>query len=183
MVYNIKLFWRMAYRTFFRSRGTNGELRGKRIGFVLFFYLVWPLYTLFTWAFLLLDDLLFPGYKTRRVEKPLFILGNFRNGSTYLFRLLAQDSSTFTCLRTADIFFAPSVTQKKLLIGMTHLDAVLGHPIKNFLMWLDKSTLGQVHIHPTGLFEPEEDENLLLHAWSSFFICFMFPYWDEIPSY
>ena len=183
MVYNISLFMRLAYRSIFKSRGTNGELKGKRLGFMLLFYLVWPIYTLWTWAFLLLDDLLFPGYKMKAVEKPLFILGNFRSGSTYLYRLFSHDASTFTSLRTADIFFAPSVTQKKLLHVVASVDSEIGHPLKNFLLHLDKRTLGQVHIHHVGLFEPEEDENILLHIWSSFFIGFMFPFWKDLPRY
>lgn len=183
MTYNFRLFWRMAYRSFFHTRGTHGEMRGKRRNFVLLFYALWPAYTLITWLFLLLDDLLFPAYKRQPVEKPLFIIGNFRSGSTFLHRLLARDGGVFTSLRVADIFFAPSVTQKKLLGLAARLDALLGHPLKKLLTSVDRRSLGQVRIHRISLFKPEEDENLLLHAWSTFFIVFLFPFLDELPPY
>ena len=40
---------------------------------------------------------------------------------------------------------------------------------------------GCVNIHRTSFFEPEEDENILLHIWSTFFIGVMFPFFDELP--
>jgi len=183
LVYNFRLFWRMAYRSFFHTRGTHGELKGKRLKFVLLFYTLWPAYTLLTWFFFLLDDLLFPRYKHQPIHKPLFIIGNFRSGSTFLQRLLARDGGVFTSLRVADIFFAPSVTQKKLLGWLNRLDAALGHPLKRLLTGIDRRSLGQVRIHRISLFQPEEDENLLLHAWSSFFVVFLFPFLDEMPPY
>lgn len=183
MTYNLRLFWRMAYRSFFQTKGTHGELRGKRLRFVLLFYALWPAYALLTHLFFLLDDLLFPAYKQQPIEKPLFIMGNFRSGSTFLHRLLARDGGVFTTLRVADIFFAPSVTQKKFLGLATRLDALLGHPFKNLLAGLDRHSLGQVRIHRIGLFKPEEDENLLFHAWSTFFVVFLFPFLDELPPY
>ncbi len=183
MTYNFRLFWRMARRSFFHTRGTHGELRGKRLNFVLLFYALWPAYTVLTHIFFLLDDLFFPGYKRQPVEKPLFILGNFRSGSTFLHRLLSRDGGTFTSLRVADIFFAPSVTQKKLLGLAARFDALLGHPLKRLLTGVDQRSLGQVRIHRISLFKPEEDENILLHAWSTFFVSLMFPFLDEMPPY
>ena len=50
--------------------------------FLLLFYTVWPAWTVFTWACLLLDDLLFPAYKQQEIDKPLFIIGNFRSGDS-----------------------------------------------------------------------------------------------------
>ncbi len=183
MVYNFRLFLRMTRRSFFHTRGTQGELKGKRLNFVLLFYAVWPAYTILTWSLFLLDDIFFPAYKRQPVEKPLFILSNFRCGSTFLHRLLAHDTETFTCLRTADIFFAPSVIQKKFLRLATRLDTTLGSPLKHLLDSLDRNSLGKVRIHAISLFEPEEDENLLLHAWSTFFVSFLFPFLEEMPPY
>src|SRR5664279_1611006 len=108
MTYNFQLFWRMTVRSLFQSKNTFGELRPKRLKFLLIFYVVWPIFTAITWFFFLLDDLLFPGYKQQPIEKPLFILGNFRSGSTFLHRLLSRDMEMFTSLRTWDIFLMPS---------------------------------------------------------------------------
>ena len=183
MTYNFKLFWRMAVRSFFGTRGTHGRLTRKRVLFLLLFYTVWPAWTVFTWACLLLDDLLFPAYKQQEIDKPLFIIGNFRSGSTFLHRLLSRETETFTSLRTWDIFITPSITQRKISGAFAALDRVFGSPLKRFLVNFDRRSLGQVKIHPISLFEPEEDENILLHAWSTFFVSFMFPFLDEMPPY
>ncbi len=183
MTYNLRLFWRMAVRSFFGTKGTHGQLTRKRLFFILLFYSVWPAWTVFTWFCFLLDDLLFPAYKKQPVEKPLFIIGNYRSGSTFLHRLLSRDNSTFTSMRTWEIFITPSITQRQISRFIGKLDALLGSPLKHFLVNIDKRGLGQVKIHRISLFEPEEDENILLHIWSTSFVGFLFPFLDEMPPY
>ncbi len=183
MTFNFRLFWRMSVRSFFRTAHTHGALTRKRIIFLLLFYTFWPAMVAFTWACFLLDDLLFPAYRKQPVEKPLFILGNFRSGSTFLHRLLARDSTTFTCLRTWDIFMMPSISQRRIYQALGRLDAWLGGPAMKFLKRFDARFLGHVRIHKIGLFEPEEDEMLLMYAWSSFFVGILFPFLDELPPY
>lgn len=183
MAYNFRLFWRLAYRSVFKSKDTYGKLTRKRITFLLIFYTVWPGWSLFTWLCFFLDDLLFPAYKQQAIEKPLFILGNFRSGSTFLHRLLSRDADMFTSLRTWDIFLMPSITQRKMFRGMAKIDRIFGSPLVNTLRNIDKQSLGKVHIHKISLFEPEEDENILLHAWSTFFVSFLFPFLDDMPPY
>jgi len=183
MTYNFRLFWRMAIRSFFKTKDTYGKLTGKRIRFLAIFYTIWPLWTAFTWLCFLLDDLLFPAYKKQPVEKPLFILGNFRSGSTFLHRLLSRDAATFTSLRTWDIFLMPSITQRKLFRGLARIDHVFGGHLVRLLKSIDQRSLGKVRIHKISLFDPEEDENILLHAWSTFFISLLFPFLDELPPY
>ena len=112
MTYNFRLFWRMFYRSFFKSKGTPARLTPKRLIFIVPFFLVWPLGSLVHWFCFFLDDIFFPGHKTQPIDKPLFILGNFRSGSTFLHRLLSRDNN-FTSLTIWDIYLAPSVTQKK----------------------------------------------------------------------
>ncbi len=183
MTYNFRLFWRMAYCSIFRASNTHGQLKPKRIFFLLLFYTVWPAWTVFTWLCFGLDDLLFPGHKTQPVERPLFILGNFRSGSTFLHRLLSRDTSNFTSLRTWDIFITPSITQRKISQFFDRIDNFFGAHLKRFLLNIDQRSLGQVRIHRISLFEPEEDENILLHAWSTYFVAVLFPFLDELPPY
>lgn len=183
MMYNFRLFWRMAYRSFFKSKGTYGQLTPRRLGFILLFYSVWPAWSVFTWLCFHLDDLIFPAYKKQPIEKPLFILGNFRSGSTFLHRLLSRDSDTFTSLRTWDIFLMPSITQRMMFRGMARIDRIFGSPLVKWLKNFDKRSLGQVRIHKISFFEPEEDENILLHAWSTFFVSLLFPFLDDLPPY
>ncbi|MBI5933602.1 MAG: sulfotransferase [Chloroflexi bacterium] len=183
MNYNFKLFWRMAYRSFFQWKNTPARLTRKRFIFLALFYLVWPIGSLFHWLGFFLDDIFFPAHKTQPIEKPLFLLGNFRSGSTFLHRLLSRDATTFTSLTIWDIYLAPSVTQKKLTQFVFRLDARLGGHLNRALRAFDKRTLGKFRIHPISFFQPEEDENILFHNWSSYFVSYLFPFMDEMPRY
>ena len=180
---NFRLFWRTTYRSFFKAETTPARLTRKRIIFLLLFYAIWPIGQLVHWTCFLLDDLLFPGHKSQKIEKPLFILGNLRSGSTFLHRLLSRDSETFTSLTTWDIYLTPSVTQKKITQFVSHLDHQLGGHLHRLLHEFDRRTLGQFKIHRISFFQPEEDENILLHLWDSFWVTFLFPFMDEMPNY
>jgi hypothetical protein len=180
---NFRLFWRTTYRSFFKARNTPAHLTRKRIIFLLLFYAVWPIGQLIHWMCFFLDDILFPGHKTQKIEKPLFILGNLRSGSTFLHRLLSRDSDTFTSLTTWDIYLTPSVTQKKLTQLVSRLDYKLGGHLHRLLHEFDRRTLGRFKIHRISFFQPEEDENILLHLWDSFWVTFLFPFMDEMPNY
>jgi len=184
MHYNIRLFWRTFYRSFFASKNTPARLVRKRIIFLSLFYLVWPVGSLIHWFCFWLDDILFPAYKEQPIDKPLFILGNLRSGSTFLHRLLSRDSETFTSLTTWDIYLTPSVTQKKITQFISRLDKkYLGGVLHRILFAFDRATLGRIKIHPISFFQPEEDENIHLHIWDGYFVTFLFPFMDEFPDY
>jgi len=184
MHYNFRLFWRTFYRSFFDSKNTPARLVKKRIIFLILFYVVWIPGSLMHWFFFWLDDILFPAHKTQSIEKPLFILGNLRSGSTFLHRLLSRDSETFTSLTTWDIYLTPSVTQKKITQFVSRLDKkYLGGFLHRILFAFDRATLGKIKIHPISFFQPEEDENIHLHIWDGYFVTFLFPFMDEFPDY
>jgi omega-hydroxy-beta-dihydromenaquinone-9 sulfotransferase len=183
MVYNFRLFWRTTYRSFFASKNTPAPLTRKRIIFLLLFYLVWPIGSLVHWFCFFLDDILFPAHKTQPIEKPLFILGNLRSGSTFLHRLLSRDSDTFTSLTIWDIYLTPSVIQKKITQFIARLDKKLGGHLHRLLREFDRRTLGKFKIHRISFFQPEEDENILFHIWDSLWVSFLFPFMDEFPNY
>jgi hypothetical protein len=183
MTYNFWLFWRVAYRSFLKSKDTPARLTRKRLTFITLFYLVWPIGSLFIWLGFLLDDIFFPAYKKHPVDKPLFILGNFRSGSTFLHRLLSRDTENFTSLTTWDIYLAPSVTSKKIVKAIARVDRAIGSPLKRAALAFDQRSLGKVRIHRISFFQPEEDENILMHAWSTYFVSFLFPFMDEMPPY
>jgi omega-hydroxy-beta-dihydromenaquinone-9 sulfotransferase len=183
MHYNFRLFWRTTYRSFFASKNTPARLVRKRIIFLVLFYLVWPIGSLIHWFCFFLDDIFFPAYKNQPIEKPLFILGNLRSGSTFLHRLLSRDSETFTSLTTWDIYLTPSVTQKKITQFFARIDNKLGGHLHRALHAFDRATLGKIKIHQISFFQPEEDENIHLHIWDGFFVTFLFPFMDEFPNY
>ncbi|MCK6584355.1 MAG: sulfotransferase [Anaerolineales bacterium] len=184
MHYNFRLFWRTFYRSFFDSKNTPARLTKKRIIFLLLFYVVWIPGSLVHWFCFWLDDILFPAHKMQKIEKPLFILGNLRSGSTFLHRLLSRDSETFTSLTTWDIYLTPSVTQKKITQFVSRLDKkYFNSALHRLLYAFDRATLGKFKIHPISFFQPEEDENIHLHIWDGFFVTFLFPFMDEFPNY
>lgn len=183
MPYNLENFLRTAYLSLSAPDHSPARLTRKRILFLLLFYTVWPIGTLIHWFCFLLDDIFFPGYKTQPIEKPLFIIGNLRSGSTFLHRLLSRDSETFTSLTTWDIYLTPSVVQKKITQWISRLDRRLGGHLHRLLYEFDRRTLGRYKIHPISFFQPEEDENLLFHIWDSYWISFLFPFADQLPDY
>ena len=184
MKYNFRLFWRTFYRSFFDNKNPPARLTRKRLLFLILFYSVWPLGALMHWFFFWLDDILFPAHKTHVVEKPLFILGNLRSGSTFLQRLLSRDDQTFTSLTTWDIYLTPSVTQKKITQLISRFDKkFLNGILHKWLYAFDKATLGKIKIHPISFFKPEEDENIHLHIWDGYFVFFLFPFANEFPNY
>src|SRR5258706_4040650 len=163
MHYNFRLFWRTTCRSFFAAKNTPARLTRKRIIFLALFYLVWPIGSLIHWFCFFLDDVFFPAYKNQSIEKPLFILGNLRSGSTFLHRLLSRDAETFTSLTTWDIYLTPSVTQKKITQFFARIDNKFGGHVHRALHAFDRATLGKIKIHQISFFQPEDDENIHLH--------------------
>lgn len=182
MTYNFRLFWRMTYKAWFKAANTPGRLTRKRIFFLLLFYTVWPAVTVFNWICFGLDELLFPAYKDQPIEKPLFIISNYRSGSTFLHRMLSEDKN-FTSMRTWDMYITPSITQRKLVKGIDAIDKLIGSPIRRLIVAIDKAGLQKVDIHPISFLEPEEDENILMHNWTSMMVLYLFPFLDEMPPY
>jgi hypothetical protein len=184
MKYNFSLFWRTFYRSFFKSKNTTARLTRKRFLFLALFYTIWPVGMAIHWFCFWLDDILFPAYKDHPIEKPLFIIGNLRSGSTFLHRLLSRDAETFTSLTTWDIYLTPSVTQKKLTQFVSRIDKkYFNNTLHRALFAFDERTLGKIKIHPISFFQPEEDENIHLNIWDGYFVTFLFPFMDEMPNY
>lgn len=183
MLYNFSLFFKSFYKSFFRARGTHARLTRKRISFLVLFYIVWPLWGAIVWFTFLLDHVFFPGFRRQPIRKPLFILGNFRSGSTFLHRLIARDRSQFTSATTWDIFLSPSITLTKFFAAMRAIDRIFGSPLTKALKAFDQRTLGKVEIHRISFFKPEEDENFLLHMWSSSFAGMLFPFMEDYEKY
>jgi hypothetical protein len=183
MKYNFKQFFRSFYKSLFRSKCTHARLTRKRIGFLILFYSVWPIWGIIVWFTFFLDHLFFRRFPSQCIDKPLFITGNFRSGSTYLQRLIAKDNKQFASARTWDIFLSPSITLTKLFSSILAVDRLFHNPLRKAFKNFDQRTLGQVDIHRISFFEPEEDENFLLHIWSSYFSGILFPFMEDYRQY
>ena len=121
--------------------------------------LLWiPLRTLLHGTCFLLDYLLFPRLWSQRVERPVFIVGHGRSGTTLMHRLMSADGDSFSYFLYWEMFF-PSLLQKKVIRGIGRLDArLLGGFVNTRLKAWDDKTFGPYrHMHHMSLWNAEED--------------------------
>lgn len=125
---------------------------------------------------LLLDELLFPGYRRVQVGRALFITGIPRSGTSFLQRTLAIDTDRYTSLTTWEALFAPSITQRKIVRGLAAIDRRLGKPAARALEGLTRRFAGALDdVHEVGLGTPEEDYLVLMPAGGCFIMLLAFP--------
>ena len=121
--------------------------------------LLWiPVCALIHSVFFLLDYLLFLRLWSLRVEKPVFVIGHARSGTTLMHRLLSGDSERVSYFLYWEMFF-PSLTQKTLIRWLGRLDQrLLGGRIDARLKAWDDKTFGPYrHMHHMSLWNAEED--------------------------
>jgi len=167
VAFNLRGVLRFTYNSLFKSKGTNYRLTPKRIVLLLISYPAYFLVELVTWVGLVLDEVLFPGYRDVEIEQPVYIVGNPRSGTTFLQRLLARDEETFNSMRTWEMLLAPSITMRKIFWALSSLDRRLGSPLHRVLGMLEESWQEDNVVHRIALRAPEEDEYLLVHIFSS----------------
>jgi hypothetical protein len=173
------------YHALFKSQNTHFRLTKKRVGILLVFYTIFPILELINWIGFLFDDIFFNRYQKQNVSQPVFILGNYRSGTTFLHRLLAMDKRSFTAMSGLEIFLAPSIIQRKIMRGLFDIDRFFGgYVFKLFNKFWDNNVQKHVNFHTMGVTEPEEDESLLVHIWSGIIPWNLFPVMDEgVPEY
>ena len=180
MSFQFKLFGALVFKTLFRTRGTDGRLTPKRI---LVLSILFPAYLTilsFNWIGLLLDEVFFRGYRRQLVEKPMFIVGPPRTGSTLLQRLLAE-SGRFSALKTWEILFAPSVCQKYFWNGVGRVDRILGRPMGRLILAFEARVFRDFNrMHKVGLFEPEEDDPILHNIFATGFAALVLPFRADV---
>jgi hypothetical protein len=151
---------------------------GRYLGRILVMAVFLPpfaLVQLVHWLGLLLDEILFPGYRRVEIREPLFVLGVPRSGTTHVHRVLARDPQ-FTTFSTWECLFAPSVTERRLWMGVGWLDKRLGRPLHRFLDWLEGHVFGGMgQVHRMSLGDPEEDYFALMPALACFILILPFP--------
>ena len=91
MPINIAFFLRFTFIQIFRSSGTNMRLTPQRRKAMLLWYLVIPIHQILTLISYYLDEIFFGAYRRQEIKAPVFVVGNFRSGSSLLQRLLARD--------------------------------------------------------------------------------------------
>lgn len=165
------LIWQL---THLFSGGSRAWLRN-----IILLFIVTPFLLalqLVHWLFFLLDEIFFPKYNNITINKPIFILGIPRSGTTFLHRTLSEDRK-FTSTTLWDCVIAPSVTEKVIYtaIGRIFCPIIKRIPIPQFSFFRKMES-----IHSLGLFEPEEDFLLLLPIFSCFILLVVFPEYGKI---
>jgi hypothetical protein len=166
----------------FKSKGTPGELTPKRFFVLLVIFLLYPI-----WFFSIrlaygLDKLFYPAYHQQKIEQPIFIIGNFRSGTTLLHRLIAKDPQ-FTGMKTWEIYVAPAIIQRKFIQWILRINDLIGNPIRKIINSFEKSLTKYSYMHKTGLTEIEEDSHIFFHIWSTYDLFAFFPFPELIRPY
>jgi hypothetical protein len=165
--FNGKAFGRFLFKSFLKNRGTHYRLTAKRMGVLLLSLGIYLPVELITWAGLMLDDLLFPEYREVEVRQPIFIIGNPRSGTTFLQRLLAKDVDNFFSMKTWEIFAAPSLTMRKIILEGVKVARGVGMSVTKRIKRLERLWAEGNVIHRLALRAPEEDEYLFIHIFTA----------------
>lgn len=182
MLFNYRLLARQLSASFFPRGKPTLRLGSRRIRFLAVFVVAFPALWLFGVFGMCLDNILYPKWRRVAARFPVFIVGNFRSGSTFLLRLLAADRRTFTCMKTWELYFAPSVVQRRFWKGLWAVDGFFGAPLKRRILAIQERLFSEVRLHRVRLQEPEEDEALFYLTWHTLFTCFFFPVvYPELP--
>lgn len=121
-----------------------------------------------------IENLVFSLFGPIKTYPTVFIIGPPRSGTTRMHKLLATDIKTFSSMKMWELFFAPAISQKLLLIGVGKIDALFGAPFFRFIQFVEKKAFQNFnHIHKLGLFNVEEDALILFHLFSSYHLSFL----------
>jgi hypothetical protein len=182
MKLNLRLYFKALWISLFKSKRTPGKLTPKRFFFISIIYLLYPL-----WYFSIrlaygLDQLFYPSYQDQTIEQPIFIIGNFRSGTTLLHRLIGKDPQ-FTGMKAWEIYVAPSIIQRKFIHWILKINTVIGNPIGKIIAIFEKSLKKYNYMHSTSLTEIEEDSQIFLHLWSTYDLFAFFPFPELVRPY
>ena len=185
MYFDAAAFVRYNFRAFFNTRGQHYRLTPRRfLVLVIWLALYIPAQIINRICFLL-DEIFYPRYRQQEIRSPIFIIGNPRSGTTFLHRLMVKDTDSFTAFTVWELMFAPSITQRKLIWALDRLGRWLGRPLSRSASaanrLLKHFKLNQAHV--INLNEAEEDEHILILAWTSESLGSLYPYRDELLPY
>ncbi|MBC2694299.1 MAG: sulfotransferase [Desulfobacteraceae bacterium] len=123
------------------------------------FLFIRPVMLLFNSITLFLDNIFFPEYRRIKIEKPIFIIGHPRSGTTFLHRLLTQ-SQEFAVFEFWQLLF-PSLVARKILAPF-----IMSRIKKGKNTFYYPKSIG----HKMTLGSIEEEELLFYHIFNTQFI-------------
>lgn len=182
MRFNLQLYLKTIQYAFFKSEGTPAKLSPKRFFINLLIFLFWPVWLFSIRIAYLLDNLVYPEHQSQEVKEPVFIVGNFRSGTTLLHRLMAKDDQS-TSFTSWELYLAPSVVGRKFYQWLMKVNYAVGNPARWIIRLFDRIVANEAYMHKIGLNEAEEDGQVFFQVWSSFHLLAFFPFPKLIREY
>ncbi len=132
--------------------------------------------------FRLVDEIFYRNYRKVQIKSPVFIIANPRSGTTFLHRMMSQDSKRFTYMKFAHtLFCAASFVDFAKFVK--RIDDTIGSPLTKLLNRIDeKLYAGWEDIHEMGFNKAEEDEALFAQSMMSSGIFVLFPFFHLIRN-
>ncbi|KYK26300.1 hypothetical protein AYK26_05320 [Euryarchaeota archaeon SM23-78] len=153
--------------------------RPRRILFFIGFALLFGLVFIIVAFFRLLDEIFFPRYRKQKIKEPVFIFGNPRSGTTFLYDLMALDKKKFTQPILYQTLFC-SITLYKAIGLIIKIDKRIGRPIKYCVNKFNQFFIRYEGIHRVSMDKPEEDEPLFFLSLTSPTLWLICPYPKEL---
>ncbi|HUH37755.1 MAG TPA: sulfotransferase [Spongiibacteraceae bacterium] len=177
MSIDLRIWWRICRLAHREQLAFRPKLRRLAI------FWLGSLFVLLNQLLLMLDHLLFPGFRRLPIRAPVFVIGNMRSGTTHMHRLLWEDRGHTTSLALWEILF-PSLCARKLIRGLACIDRrLLGGRILAWLHRTQDRKFGKARrMHQWNLFEPEEDEFVFYHTMRSASLLVLFPYFGQFDD-
>lgn len=115
------------------------------------------------------------GFWTRKLTyNSVFIVGAPRSGTTRTHKLMALNTECFTAMQMWELFFAPSIIQKRVLKIFGKIDKRFGKPLYTLICTIEKRAYSKFNnIHALSLFNIEEDALILYHLFSCYHLSFL----------
>jgi len=175
MPFNFSAYLKGFYFSLFRSKGTPARLSAKRVFLLLFLFFAYPFWNAYIRIGYALDNLFYREFQGVHSPDPVFIIGNYRSGSTFFHRLILRDPQ-FTCLKAWEIYFAPALIHRKALRLILKISEQIGSPVQKWVKAFDQLMNDIYSMHKTGLYTYEQDSQLFYHTWSSYNVFAIFPF-------
>jgi hypothetical protein len=155
------------YLRFLRRWLTDGRWTARRAFIFVVFVLVFPLLELKIWLGYALDSLFHRDWRREKVVAPVFVVGNFRSGTTFLHRLLAKDTERFSTMEMWEILLSPSIVQRRFVRLLARIDRAVGGPLYRSLVGVEDDWKQRNVMHEISFRQPEEDEYVWIHCFSA----------------
>ena len=104
----------------------------------------------------------------------VYIIGAPRSGTTRLHKLIASNEQEFTAMKMWELFFAPSIIQKKAFSIVGKIDGFFNSIFSTTIKNTEKALFSKFNtIHPLSLFNVEEDALVLFHLFYTYHLSFL----------